>query len=135
MLDSTVLIQAERNRHSLDQLIERVTDSFGETDLSVSVISVGELLHGMWRAKGAAKREERRFYIQQIIDHFVVADVTLPIVRVFGRVNAELHRLGTPIATSDLLIACTAIHRGDEIATGNLRHFRRIPGLTVHEFA
>lgn len=51
-------------------------------------------------------------------------------------IRAERNRLtGTRLPTSDLLIACTALSRGDEVVTGNVRHFRKVPGLTVQEWA
>jgi predicted nucleic acid-binding protein len=33
----------------------------------------------------------------------------------------------------DLLIAATTLHHGLSFVTRNLEHFRRVPGLTVHE--
>jgi predicted nucleic acid-binding protein len=47
-----------------------------------------------------------------------------------GRASSPLltpHR----IPTSDLLIASTALLRGDEVVTGNARHFHRVPGLFI----
>ncbi len=63
-----------------------------------------------------------------------VVDITLPIMRVFAEVDARLRAAGSRLPTSDLLIACTALSRGDEIVTGNVRHFQRVPGLKVHEW-
>lgn len=40
---------------------------------------------------------------------------------------------GTRRPTSDLLIASTALSRRDELVTGNVRHFRSILRLIVHE--
>ena len=35
------------------------------------------------------------------------------------------------IAFEDLLIAATALQLGFDVATGNVRHFEHIPGLSV----
>ena len=39
------------------------------------------------------------------------------------------------LPTSDLLIASTALHRDDELVTGNPRHYDRIPDLVVRRYA
>lgn len=59
--------------------------------------------------------------------------VTLPIMRVFAESDAHLRAAGNRCPASDLLIASTALARGDEVVTGNVRRFYRVPGLTVHE--
>lgn len=58
--------------------------------------------------------------------------VTLPIMRVSAEIDAHLRAAGKRCPTSDLLIASTALAR-DDVVTGNVRHFDRVPGLTVHE--
>ena len=59
--------------------------------------------------------------------------MSLPVARVFGELDAKAAANGRRLPTSDLLIASTALCRGDDILTGNLRHFRDITGLVVHE--
>ena len=56
-------------------------------------------------------------------------------MRLFAELDARLSAVAARLPTSDLLIASTALFRGDEVVTGNLRHFRRVPGLVLHEFA
>ena len=63
-----------------------------------------------------------------------VLPVTLTVARVVGRIDAQLSAAGQRIPTSDLLIAATALSRGDAIVTGDARHFDRVAGLTVHRF-
>lgn len=53
-------------------------------------------------------------------------------MRVFAEVDASLRASSSKLPTSDLLIGATALYRGDEVVTGNTRHFDKIPGLTVH---
>jgi predicted nucleic acid-binding protein len=38
------------------------------------------------------------------------------------------------IPFGDLLIGATALSLGYQVLTGNLRHFQKIPGLTVIQF-
>ncbi len=57
--------------------------------------------------------------------------VTLAIALRAGQIDGELTAEGTRIATADLLIGVTALELGYRVLTGNLRHFRLIPGLQV----
>jgi tRNA(fMet)-specific endonuclease VapC len=45
-----------------------------------------------------------------------------------------LERAGTPLPEPDLRIAATALARSLTVATGNIRHFARIPGLNVENW-
>lgn len=47
---------------------------------------------------------------------------------------ADLSRAGLPIGDSDPLIAATALHHGLGVATRNVSHFGRIPGLVVEDW-
>ena len=61
--------------------------------------------------------------------------ITLPIMRIFGEIDARLRADGRRLPTSDLLIACKALSRSDEIVTGIVRHYDRVPGLVVLELS
>jgi len=64
-----------------------------------------------------------------------VVPLTLAIARLYGELDARFTARGHRLPTSDLLIASTALYRGDEVLTGNPRHFARIPELTVRRYA
>ena len=51
-----------------------------------------------------------------------------------GRLLRLLARAGTPIDPYDLLIAVQESRRAWTPATGNLREFRRVPGLAVEDW-
>ena len=57
--------------------------------------------------------------------------VTLEIALLAGRIEGEQAAVGNIIAFEDLVIGATALHLGFDVATLNLKHFRRIPGLNV----
>ncbi len=133
LIDSTALIHAERRRRTPEQLIQNLIDRFGDIELAISVMSAGELFHGCWRADTAARRAQRGEFVEAVLSAIPAVPISLAVMRVFGEIDAKLSTAGERIATSDLLIACTVLSRGDEIATGNVRHFGRVPGLVVHD--
>ena len=55
ILDSSVIISAERRGHSVRQILEQVQASQGETEIGLSVVTVAELLHGAYRAQTQAQ--------------------------------------------------------------------------------
>lgn len=135
LIDSTAFIHAERHRQTPADLVAEMIERWGDTELGVSVMSAGELFHGCWRADTPSRRASREEFVETILAAIPVVPITLAIARVFGQIDARLSAAGQRIATSDLLIASTALSRGDEIVTGNMRHFDRVPGLRVHRLA
>jgi predicted nucleic acid-binding protein len=57
-----------------------------------------------------------------------IADSTAELV---GRIGAEAAIAGVTIPFDDLLIGACALERGYAVATRNLRHFQKIPGLKL----
>lgn len=132
LIDSTLLIHAERNRLTPARLVAELVERWGDVELAVSAMSAGELLHGCWRAGSPARRARREQFVEELLSVLPVVPITLAVLRIFAEIDAGLRATGNKLPTSDLLIASTALARGDEVVTGNPRHFSRVPGLTVH---
>ena len=132
LIDSTVFVHAERMKQSPESLVRGLIARFGDVELAVSVMTAGELFHGCWRADTAGRRARRAEFVESVLSAIPAVPITLSVMRVFGEVDARLRATGEALPTSDLLIACTALERRDELVTGNLRHFDRVPGLVVH---
>ncbi len=132
MIDSTVLVEAERRKRSPADLNRELIDRWGDVDAAISVMSAGELLHGWWRGESPSRRSRRGEFIEGVLNSFDIVPITLPVMRIFAEIDAKLTARGEKLPTSDLLIACTALERGDEVVTGNLRHYARVPDLVVH---
>ena len=131
LIDSTVFVHAERTQQTPELLVRDLMARFGDVELGLSVMTAGELFHGCWRADTAARRARREEFVESILAAIPAVPLTLSVMRVFGELDARLRAAGEVLPTSDLLIACTALERRDELVTGNLRHFGRVPGLVV----
>src|SRR5579863_1541529 len=131
VLDSTVLISGERRGQSLAQILKSLRIALGEVDVALSVITIVELTHGIYRAKSDADRERRRTFAQELRRDITVHPVTVEIAELAGRIEGEQAARGINIAFEDLLIGATALQIGYQLATLNVRHFQLIPGLSV----
>jgi tRNA(fMet)-specific endonuclease VapC len=97
----------------------------------VSAVSVGELFEGAYRSSGVTT------HLHNIRARVLPAVTVLPydvaVAEVFGKVSAALRNAGTPLADPDLQIAATALYHGLELVTGNIKHFSRVPKLTISD--
>jgi tRNA(fMet)-specific endonuclease VapC len=131
ILDSSVLIAGERRGESVREILKRVHAAQGEVDSALSVVTIVELTHGIYRAKNDADRERRRAFSEELRRDMVVHPVTVEIAELAGRVEGEQAARGVSVAFEDLLIGATALHLGYAVATSNVRDFQRMPGLSV----
>lgn len=127
MLDTSVVIGAERGTVRLDALLESV----GAEPVALSAVTAGELLHGCHRALDAGVRARRAAFVEALLDLVPVLPFGLAEARRHAELWAELARRGTPIGPYDMMIGATALARGDALATLNGREFARVPGLRL----
>jgi tRNA(fMet)-specific endonuclease VapC len=57
ILDSSVIIAAERRGRTVRQILEQVYQSQGEIKIGLSVVTVAELVHGAFRAETSEQQE------------------------------------------------------------------------------
>jgi predicted nucleic acid-binding protein len=131
ILDSSILIAAERGGEGVRQILKRVYAAHGETETGLSAVTIVELTHGIYRAKSDEDRERRRLFTEELCRDVAVYPVTLEVAQLAGKIEGEQASHGVSIAFEDLLIGTTALHLGYAVATLNVRHFRLIPGLSV----
>lgn len=108
------------------RVVGRFVQYFGR--LHVSVITAGELFTWGDRKRTSADRRET---IEAFLKEVRVLNMTKPVSRVFGRLQAQLLDAGRPTPSLDLLIAATALHHGLIMVTHNVRDYEHVPGLTV----
>lgn len=131
LLDTSILIESERRREGVEDILHRIRSAHGEIDVALSAVSVIELTHGIYRAKSDADRTRRRIFAESVFHDLVVHPVSFEIARLAGRIEGEQAAQGVTIDFEDLVIGATALHLGFDVATINVRHFQRIPGLNV----
>jgi len=134
ILDSSVLITAEREGQNARQMLEAIAGKAGNTEIGISVVTLIELAHGAARADTLQRKTKRQQFIQELLVALPVHLVTVPVALRTGQIDGENQAKGVRLPLSDLLIGATALELGFGVGTGNLRHFRAIPGLSVVQF-
>jgi len=66
-----------------------------------------------------------------VLPAVTVVPFDVAVARVFGELRAALEVKGLLLPNAHIQIAATAVYHGLELVTGNVRHFRRIPGLQL----
>ena len=131
ILDSSVVITGERRGHTIRQILEQFKTGYGEIEIGLSVVTIVELVHGIQRADSEERRQRRQAFVDELIRDVPVHPITIETARIAGRIEGDQAAQGVTIAFEDLLIAATALQLGFGVVTGNVRHFEKIPNLTV----
>jgi len=131
ILDSSVLIAAERQGKNARQILTAIRENIGEIELGISVVTLIELAHGAARADTPQRRLKRQEFIEELISAMPVYPVTVAIALRAGQLDGEFQAQGLKFALPDLLISVTALELGYSVGTSNVRHFGDVPGLSV----
>ena len=84
ILDSSVIIAAERKRQTVEELLTSVRQTFGEIEVAISAVTLAELVHGVARADTPAIRESRRAFIDELKKHVPVHPITEATAEIAG---------------------------------------------------
>ncbi len=123
ILDTNAYVAFKRGRQQAVEILR-----LAET-IVIPVIVLGELLAGF--AFGAREAENRR-ELMAFLDapRVQVATVDATTASWYGRVYANLRRLGRPIPANDLWIAAAALQGGWPVFSYD-RHFESVEGLAL----
>ena len=67
VLDSSVLIAAEREKRPVSRLLASLSTEHSETEFLLSAVSVMELEHGWHRANTREAADKRRRYLDEVL--------------------------------------------------------------------
>lgn len=131
ILDSSVLIAAERQNKNAREIFTGIAQKIDETEIGISVVTLIELAHGVVRADTPQRRANREKFIQELLSAVPTYPVTVSVALRSGQIDGQSQAKGLKIPLADLLIAVTALELGYAVATANLRHFKQVPSLPV----
>jgi toxin FitB len=124
LLDTCVL--SEFTRHQPDEKVIRWVDSITENRLFLSVISIGEIQHGIERLPDSHRKTELLVWLNNgLIQRFDrrLLPLETQTMLVWGALIARMERSGKPMPVMDSLITATAIQNNLIIVTRNVADF------------
>lgn len=127
LIDTNIIIYSLKNAGNVNDNFLK----YKEEEMSLSVISYGELVFGAKKSGSVEKNLKTVEYIKSI---FSLVNVTPDVMDVFGELKAKIQKTGRIIDDMDLLIASTAIAENMILVTHNTKHFEKIPNLRIQDW-
>jgi len=96
-----------------------------------TAVTLGELLYGASRRDSDRLRGRVRELVSGALTVLPFDELA---AEVYGPLRAQLEAEGRRLDEPDMRIASIALSRALTLVTGNVRHFHRVPGLTVENW-
>jgi len=125
LLDTTFLIDIERDGHDLDRWID------DDDDVAMAAVTVAELQVGVELASGRY-RARRATFVQAVIEAVPVLAYGTDTALVHAQLLANTRRTGRPRGAHDLIIAATAKSAGRAVVSADPSGFEDLPGVELH---
>jgi len=124
LLDTNICVYFLRqNIKIIDKIMSVSAD-----ELAISCFNLAELLFGAYNSDYVDKNLKRVRYIENTIE---VIAFDKKAIDNFALIKTELKKQNNLIDDFDILIAAVALSNDMILVTNNVKHFKRIPGLTI----
>ena len=128
LLDTdTVIYNMKGNANVQKNLRQHINDS-----ISISVITLMELYYGARKSEQVTANLAKIRRLEQTVDAIPIG---LESTEIFGLLKAQLEISGNRLDDFDLVIASCAMAHNLTLVTNNTRHFKRIDGLKLTNWA
>ncbi len=124
LVDTDWIILHFRGNTQVARRIEELTPD----GIGLSIVSMGELYEGVYRASDPASHESDLKLILSEIDVVYIDD---EVCRVFGQQRGRLRATNPDIGDTDFWIGATAIRHNLTLLTNNRRHFEQMQSLSI----
>jgi len=124
LLDTTVLVNAERRGSRLDHLIE------DDDEVAIAAVTAAELLVGVMVA-APRYRSKRAAFVEAALESIPILSYDLVVARVHADLLSSTRVAGRPRGAHDLIIAATGRAHERTIVTGDTSGFDALPGVIV----
>jgi len=128
LLDTDTVI----NNLKGNEAIKRNLQDHFEDPMKICVITLMELYFGAYKSK---KIIENLSKIRTIENAFEIISADSECAEIFGMLKASLKQSGTLLDDFDLIIASCAMTKNLTLVTNNTKHFSRIDGLKLTNWA
>ncbi|KYC37323.1 twitching motility protein PilT [Scytonema hofmannii PCC 7110] len=126
LLDTNICIAlSNQNPQALAQFYAKFNNSY------IPTIVLAELYKGAYCSQ---KIEQNLQRLNEFSSRIIVVPFDKNASEEFGKIQAELRRIGRPTGEIDALIAAVARSRQDILVTNNIKHFENIPNLQLENW-
>ncbi len=115
-----------------DEVILNKLKTHKPSDLSISTITLAEILYGI--EKSPVKKKLRRDRIEAICSQLDIYPFDQDAARKYATIRSYLEKKGIPISERDLQIASIAVANQFRLITHNTKEFSRVPKLVVEDW-
>ena len=128
MLDTNICIYLIKQQ---PESVRKKFESLAIGDVSMSLITYGELKYGAFRSNNSSKAVA---VLDRLTSYIPVLSMHQDVALEYAEIRADLASKGTPIGNNDLWIAAHARSSRHTLVTNNLKEFKRVTGLEVENW-
>lgn len=125
LLDTTFLIDVERDNDTLDMAVD------DEDDVAIAAVTLAELQVGVELAT-SRHRADRAAFVSTITSAMPILAYDTATVLIHAELLAETRRSGRRRGAHDLIIAATARASGRAVVSADPTGFGDLPGVDLH---
>ena len=115
-----------RNEGNVRDTLRKV----GTENCYISEITIAELFFGLAKSRDKEQKMQDIQHVQQLF-RVIPAYASF---REYGEIRHMLEHTGQRVDQFDLLIGATALHHNLILVTSNIKHFERMPKLTIENW-
>lgn len=128
MLDTNICIYAIK--HKPEQVFMRLQEH-DPAEICISSVTYAELVHGVEKSKAI---EKNRLALALLLANIEIMSFDSLAAESYGKVRADLEKMGTPIGPLDMMIAGHAKALDYTVVTNNTKEFERVKGLKLENW-
>jgi len=100
ILDSSVVIGAERRSDNVTQMLKHIVAPTGDQRTVLSSVGLTELVHGIYRAHTTQARSRRDSFIRELLNDVEVYPYTKETALLAGKIDGEQQSRGVIIPSA-----------------------------------
>ncbi|MFP4207006.1 MAG: type II toxin-antitoxin system VapC family toxin [Spirochaetaceae bacterium] len=128
LIDTDIIIYSFKG----NPVVEENLRNHRTDPMAISVITYGEMVYG---ARKSRQVERNLATARRVAEIYPLLPITQSVIETLAGIKADLQVAGTPLDDMDLLIAATSLSHNLTLVTNNDKHFSRIPGLSLVNWA
>ena len=128
LLDTDIVIYSLKGYAAVKRNLERNLHAA----LKISIITLMELYYGAYKSKSVASNLGKIKRIEEAVEILALGRES---AEIFAMLKADLEKAGIPLDDFDLILAACALSHDLVLVTNNVKHFQRIQGLKLENWA